>query len=764
MKRIFDELSVFFDKALQPCWRIIDSPTAKRTTIVQNRFVAAFSCWGGVVSLILLAASGSEPYVLVSVIFAALLFFAPVVCLIVTRHFPKDFLRYWLTAQLCLILLMDCSFKGDMYTTSWPCYLLALDIAVAYDLPKSTVVSILVFITLSLILSKIDDLVRFGLLTAFRGGDFTPLVCDCTDPPCTVGAWWVLIDFFFKMAVVALNFGVLVHFARQLRLEKQKLEASMNVAETLMEHLAGFNVDDAGDLLVSLEDDTETLLPPRLQQAFMTLTHNLQCYRPFLPESMFQQAAFTNQGDNEAPTLTIPFRDNNACVVFTEIAADTPLWEEERNGIRDAVQVHDTIVRQVMGELGGYEVKKIGDSFMLAFESMGSGVAFGIRLQNELLCARWPAALLATRACARDGGGMWCGLPVKVSVHEGKVMSEMNPGTGSLELFGTTVQEASAMLEPCPIGGIVVSKALFDTRVPDAMAESLVVRDLGCVSLRGIRDPVHVQVLYPTHLQGRITCTRYAPTKGPRGDAGDDADSSPPSQRELASCAAAIHTAWRIQRSKATVATVQLDCKSEWRQETFNEWNDQLALVFTHLDRFQGSIVAVMGRSVTVSWNTAQPCKSHLENAFLFCSQLVRRSKDGNGYAVGFSTSKVSYGALGTDRRRFVTVEGLCVGASVFLADVANRRGMRCLYVSQLDTTMLPEVMKNAASPATEADLGVCAIYEHLNILKISSGTSRDLCETSASDSTNRPRLLSIAAEYSLYAATMLSHRTTAIR
>jgi hypothetical protein len=86
-------------------------------------------------------------------------------------------------------------------------------------------------------------------------------------------------------------------------------------------------------------------------------------------------------------------RNGTIAIVFTDIEGSTALWEMSKSTMSKALDVHHNIIRKVIDKHNGYEVKTIGDSFMVALDSADKAVCFANDIQDELLRADWPVEL-----------------------------------------------------------------------------------------------------------------------------------------------------------------------------------------------------------------------------------------------------------------------------------------------------------------------------------------------------------------------------------
>ena len=100
-------------------------------------------------------------------------------------------------------------------------------------------------------------------------------------------------------------------------------------------------------------------------------------------------AVFGGRNNRNAPTdATKAFS-----MAFTDIQASTMLWARTPALMSDAVEHHCSIVRALIAQHKGYEVKTIGDSFMVAFVEAEDAARFG-ELQEAMFNDEWwPAEL-----------------------------------------------------------------------------------------------------------------------------------------------------------------------------------------------------------------------------------------------------------------------------------------------------------------------------------------------------------------------------------
>ncbi len=125
-------------------------------------------------------------------------------------------------------------------------------------------------------------------------------------------------------------------------------------------------------------------------------------------------------------------------ILFTDIVGSTALIDRLGDDfVVEMVHRHDEIVRSILGQHGGREVKHTGDGLMLSFDSPTAGVRFAIELQQRLA---------ELRASEPDTP-----LVVRLGINTGEPIAK---GT---DLFGAAVNLAARLCDRADAGAILVS-------------------------------------------------------------------------------------------------------------------------------------------------------------------------------------------------------------------------------------------------------------------------------------------------------------------
>lgn len=148
-------------------------------------------------------------------------------------------------------------------------------------------------------------------------------------------------------------------------------------------------------------------------------------------------------------------------LVFTDIKNSTLLWDAYPVAMRSAIKLHNTIMRRQLRIVGGYEVKTEGDAFMVSFPSPTSALLWCFNVQHQLLTEDWPAEILETDQCCEvtDGKGniIFRGLSVRMGVHWGSPVCELDMVTRRMDYFGPMVNRASRISAVADGGQIAMS-------------------------------------------------------------------------------------------------------------------------------------------------------------------------------------------------------------------------------------------------------------------------------------------------------------------
>ncbi|KAF2487445.1 adenylate cyclase protein [Neohortaea acidophila] len=229
-------------------------------------------------------------------------------------------------------------------------------------------------------------------------------------------------------------------------------------------------------------------------------------------------------------------------LVFTDIKNSTILWETYPIAMQTAIKMHNEVMRRQLRIIGGYEVKTEGDAFMVAFPTVTSALLWAFTIQSQLLEVQWPQEILNSvhgeEMQDSDGNVIFKGLSVRMGIHWGRPVCEIDPVTRRMDYFGPMVNRAARIEGVADGGQVCVSsdfiqevQRLLETQIEsdrsgstgseDQMNDDLMtqairrelrslssqgfeVKDLGQRTLKGLENPEVIYLMYPHSLASRL--------------------------------------------------------------------------------------------------------------------------------------------------------------------------------------------------------------------------------------------------------------------
>jgi adenylate cyclase len=252
--------------------------------------------------------------------------------------------------------------------------------------------------------------------------------------------------------------------------------------------------------------------------------------------------------DNEVDAPT-----GEVSLVFTDIKNSTMMWETNSIAMRSAIKQHNEVMRRQLRIIGGYEVKTEGDAFMVAFRTVTSALLWCFTVQSQLLEVQWPQEILNTvngqEVVDPDGNVIFRGLSVRMGIHWGTPVCEVDPVTKRMDYFGPMVNRASRISSVADGGQITVSsdfiaeiQRLLETHIEGDRSNSagsdeaftedsnsqlirqelrslssqgFEVKDLGERRLKGLENPEYIYLMYPHSLASRLAVHRQMSEQKP---------------------------------------------------------------------------------------------------------------------------------------------------------------------------------------------------------------------------------------------------------
>lgn len=216
-------------------------------------------------------------------------------------------------------------------------------------------------------------------------------------------------------------------------------------------------------------------------------------------------------------SLAVGAPTGDVTLVFTDIEGSTFLWERAPDAMRMALHIHSQLLRDILHETGGYEVKTEGDAFMVAFSTPLAAVRWAVYVQEALLEVDWPEALLEVgpaRVVEEKGKVVQRGLRLRMGVHTGKPDFRPDPRTTVMDYFGPDVNRAARVCNAAHGGQIVFSATTWERLHEDRAAVELIahVSELGEHHLKGMAASERLLQAVPSGLRER----RFPPLRTTR--------------------------------------------------------------------------------------------------------------------------------------------------------------------------------------------------------------------------------------------------------
>ena len=176
---------------------------------------------------------------------------------------------------------------------------------------------------------------------------------------------------------------------REAVLEGEQLRQAITEVEMMSEAVATMKFEVL-DWLSTLEK------PTPIQKSLSVIAWMLHEYQRFLPTAILSDNDIEVEEDDLCSHAT-PSRKppiGIITIVYTDIQSSTSLWEAAPLLMQKSLNTHNTVLRRLIKQTNGYEVRTIGDAFVIAFDSALEACQFGLSLQEALVKADWDEELL----------------------------------------------------------------------------------------------------------------------------------------------------------------------------------------------------------------------------------------------------------------------------------------------------------------------------------------------------------------------------------
>ena len=433
----------------------------------------------------------------------------------------------------------------------------------------------------------------------------------------------------------------------------------------------------------------------RVQASLARIIGLLRDIKQFIPSTYLASLKADSEDviEDDAYNVTLTRTDapgtvsGRAAIVFTDIVSSTQLWEACPEGMAKGMRLHNKTVRDCIAEMNGYEVKTIGDAFMVSFDTSHEAVSFGVLVQERMYGLTWPQELVDFSLAPKEEKESKVGMQLRIGVNAGDTRVEFNGITGRADYFGPTVNVAARIESRCVAGSVAAPQAVYD-EWKTACGDSGLSVAMGDIELKGVGQKVSLVCVIPSSMPWREKAVK-ALLRRPSLTGKLDP------KRSMCSTRSSAHTATRVHERKqdfegklATVARIELRF-TETSGDPIGSLNEKLGKVIGSLERTEGSITALFGSHVIAGWNTSRRNMNHVQSSFVFCQMLHKSTmwaySDGPVF-VGLCTGTVYAATLGAAGQRFMTSIGACLGMAGHVLHRSINHRVFALYCTLLDT------------------------------------------------------------------------------
>lgn len=191
-----------------------------------------------------------------------------------------------------------------------------------------------------------------------------------------------------------------------------------------------------------------------------------------------------------------------------------------------ALKIHHDVIRSCIQKHCAYEVKTIGDAFMIAINDADKAVLLANDIQVDLLNADWPAELAELpSSCVvyshpfnGEAKLLFRGLRVRIGIHMGIHDDKLEEGGQVQVLYDKVakgydyygpVTNTAARIEAAGFGGQTLMSAAVRTKLSVEVKKQCIFTAVGAIELRGVSEQMYLYQCLPKGLEERIFDAKF---------------------------------------------------------------------------------------------------------------------------------------------------------------------------------------------------------------------------------------------------------------
>ena len=173
---------------------------------------------------------------------------------------------------------------------TWPIFVCLIDALLVAGVPTMVTSVLVAAVVFYLLLMYAETVLRMGVLDfpgsisqSLRREELSQML-DCDTVPCPRNAADTLGDSMTPLIVFVLDYIVTRGFSVSMVNSQKRLEKTIDVMQHIADLLANYDIETVSEVL----DERQSSLPPKVCATLRTLERNLRLYKPYLPQSCFQ--------------------------------------------------------------------------------------------------------------------------------------------------------------------------------------------------------------------------------------------------------------------------------------------------------------------------------------------------------------------------------------------------------------------------------------------------------------------------------------------